>query len=215
MKALLLTGGECPPPPFLRRLASGADLVIAADSGLDAAKSAGIVPDLVVGDFDSLSDRSLLAALPADRVREYPVDKDDTDTEIALLAAVERGADYIIVAGGGGGRLDHLLAIASLFRRGIPPREWHTGQESVYFLDEGESARFESAEGETVSVSPAGGGGSQDMDSEGLRWPLKGLVWDPGGFGISNRSGGDSLRISAGTAPLLVILRVGRVRVLQ
>lgn len=210
MKALLLTGGECPSKEFLCLLAAGADLVIAADSGLDAARAAGIVPDLVVGDFDSLADISLLASIPSERIREYPEDKDDTDTEIAMAAAREKGSDHIIIAGGGGGRLDHLLAITSLFRRSDPPREWHTGHESIYFLAKGKTAFFEASRGETVSVFPAMGEGSRGMDSDGLQWPLKDLVWGKGHFGISNRSMGDTVMISAGTAPLLVILPVGR-----
>jgi len=52
------------------------------------------------------------------------------------------------------------------------------------------------------------------MASTGLKWPLKGLVWEKGGFGISNVASGDGLSISAGTSSLVVILPGGRERVL-
>lgn len=216
MKALIFTGGEGPAPAFARGLAAAADFVIAADSGFVAARAAGILPDLAVGDFDSLPDRGALAAMPEGSVLEYPADKDDTDTELAIHIAAERGADWIAIAGGGGGRLDHLLGVFSLFARSTrpAPREWHTGSESAYAIAEGESARFSAIPGDIVSVFPAGCDGSSGMASDGLKWPLKGLVWDRGCFGISNVATGNSLGISAGTSGLVVILPGGRERTL-
>jgi thiamine pyrophosphokinase len=216
MKALIFTGGEGPAPTFARALADASDLVIAADSGLTAALAAGVLPDLAVGDFDSLADRGALKALPEGAVLEYPTDKDDTDTELAIRIAAERGADWIAVAGGGGGRMDHLLGVFSLFARtpGLAPREWHTGSESAYALASGESAQFGAMPGDIVSVFPAGLERSSGMASEGLKWPLKGLVWEKGSFGISNVATGARLSISAGTSGLVVILPGGRERLL-
>jgi thiamine pyrophosphokinase len=216
MKALIFTGGEGPAPAFARALADASDFIIAADSGLIAALAAGVLPDLAVGDFDSLPDRGALKAMPQGAVLEFPADKDDTDTELAIRIAVERGADWIAVAGGGGGRLDHLLGVFSLFARknGLAPREWHTGAESAYAIAAGEDARFSAMPGDIVSVFPAGLERSSGMASEGLKWPLKGLVWDKGSFGISNVALGSSLGISAGTSGLVVILAGGRERLL-
>ena len=216
MKALIFTGGEGPAPEFARRLADAADFVIAADSGLTAALAAGIFPDLAVGDFDSLPDRRALAAMPSGTVLEYPADKDDTDTELAIRIAAERGADWIVIAGGGGGRLDHLLGIFCLFARGsgLAPRAWHTKAESVYAIAAGETARFGALPGDLVSVFPSGCDGSSGMASERLKWPLEGLVWEKGGFGISNVATGTGMSISAGASGLVVILPGGRERIL-
>jgi thiamine pyrophosphokinase len=209
MQALIVTGGESPPAEIMVKLAKKADIVIAADSGFDAALAAGLFPDLVVGDFDSLADRSALDALPADKVIEYSAEKDDTDTEIAINEALKRGADQIVVAGGGGGRLDHLLAMTDLFARGNAPRAWHTRNESVFFLDKGQTAGFALYEDAVVSVFPASAEESRGMASSGLRWPLAGLSWEKGYFGVSNRSVGDRAEISAGTCPLLVVVPIG------
>ncbi|MDP2790348.1 MAG: thiamine diphosphokinase [Rectinemataceae bacterium] len=209
MEALLITGGQCPPPEFLKRLAARANLVIAADSGLDAARGAEIHPDIVVGDFDSLSDLARLDSLPPENILTFPRDKDDTDTEIALQTAWNNGSEYLILAGGGGGRLDHLLGVFALFARRPAPREWHTGGESVYFLGEGESATFGLPVGSVVSVFPAGNEGSSGMSSSGLKWPLDGLIWTQGYYGISNESIGSQVHISAGSSSLLVILPLG------
>lgn len=215
MKALIITGGEGPSPDYLRRLAEAADIVIAADSGLDSAIQAEIQPDLVVGDFDSLEDLSCLDTISPERILRFSPEKDDTDTEIALSAARSRGADYLVIAGGGGGRLDHLLAVTSLFARSETPREWHTLHESIYFLEKGTSAIFGAVSGATVSVFPADGGGSVDMSSSGLKWPLEGLRWGKGYFGISNESTSDEIGISAGSGSLLVILPAGCERLLE
>jgi len=208
MKALIITGGECPPPRFVRQLAIESDLVIAADSGLDVAGLAGINPDLVVGDFDSVKDRSLLDRIPPEKKKIYPTDKDDTDTEIALKTAVDMKADYVVIAGGGGGRLDHLVAMLYLFGRANAPREWHTGKESVYFIEAGKALSFELPLESTVSVFPIGTA-SNGMRSVGLKWPLDDLVWEQGRFGISNRNTETVAQVSAGSTALVVIVPVG------
>ncbi|MFZ3110362.1 MAG: thiamine diphosphokinase [Rectinemataceae bacterium] len=209
MKALVITGGECPPPELLRRFALESRLVIAADSGLDAALTAGIRPDIVVGDFDSLKDMKGLDTIPPGKILAFSREKDDTDTEIAIQTAWNNGSDYIVLAGGGGGRLDHLLGIWALFAREPPPREWHTREASVYFLGKGESAVFGVSIGSIVSVFPSGGRASSGMTSAGLKWPLEGLDWADGHYGISNKSAENHVRVSAGSCSLLIILPLG------
>ncbi|MEI7743944.1 MAG: thiamine diphosphokinase [Chloroflexota bacterium] len=90
----------------------GLELVIAADGGLEHARALGLHPDLLVGDLDSLP-ADAVAAAEADGVavlRARP-DKDESDTELALLEAVRRAPERIIVLGAfGGQRLDHALA---------------------------------------------------------------------------------------------------------
>jgi len=85
--------------------------VVAADGGAVAARSAGFALDLVVGDGDSLGAAGL-ARLAADgiAVERSPTDKDESDTELAVLACLARGATYITIVGAFGGRLDHTLA---------------------------------------------------------------------------------------------------------
>lgn len=87
------------------------DLVIAADSGYLSARRLGVTPDLLLGDLDSL-DRSALSADELDSIEKIIVSpiKDDTDTQLAVDTAIERGARHITVIGGLGGRLDHTLS---------------------------------------------------------------------------------------------------------
>jgi len=208
MNALIITGGEGPAPSFLMRLARDSDLIIAADSGLQAAESAGISPRYIIGDFDSLDSPERLEKYDKKYIIQHPKLKDDTDTELALELARRSGASRIRIAGGGEGRMDHLIAILYLFHREFPPREWHCPEDSIYLLEPEEAGRFAAAVGGRVSVFPLSAP-SGNMDSEGLLWPLSGLAWESGRFGVSNAATAEEVRIKAGDARLLVILPLG------
>lgn len=82
------------------------DFIIACDRGYEYAVNAHIVPDLAVGDFDSFSGK----IEPGTVIREYPSEKDDTDTMIAVRYAVEHGFEEIAMFCALGGRLDHTYA---------------------------------------------------------------------------------------------------------
>ena len=89
----------------LRERPQTGDLVLAADAGYLACRQAGITPDLLLGDFDSMDQ-------PADfdHVCRVPVEKDDTDTMLAVKQALQRGYERLLLVGMLGGRLDHTLA---------------------------------------------------------------------------------------------------------
>jgi len=217
MEALLVTGGKAPPRRRLEARFGDFGLVCAADSGLDTLVAWGIEPDLIVGDMDSVSTPSLVERFPAAELRIAPRDKDETDTELGLDALAARGAERIVLAGGGEGRLDHLLAIRCLFerrgdsifeRRGRPrPSEWHTAGEAVHLVEEGRSLDLDAAPGSIVSVFPVAGG-AEGMSSEGLKWPLDGLCWGSGDYGVSNVALDGRFGIRAGRGDLLVLLLV-------
>ncbi len=81
------------------------DYIIAADAGYSALKQMDIVPDMVVGDMDSLGNIPNL-----ENVIRHPVEKDDTDTALALAEGIKRGYRNFIIYGGLGRRLDHSIA---------------------------------------------------------------------------------------------------------
>jgi thiamine pyrophosphokinase len=86
-------------------------LVIAVDGGADIAARAGVDPDILIGDMDSVTPatRARLEARGTD-VREVPAEKDQTDTELALEIAAQRGASEVWLAAALGGRVDHAVA---------------------------------------------------------------------------------------------------------
>jgi thiamine pyrophosphokinase len=200
-------GGEGPSPELAAKLAASSDLIAAADSGLIAAEAAGLRPDWIVGDMDSLDDLRRLDAYPDSRVVRISRDKDDTDTELLLSLLWEKGCTEAWLAGGGGGRLDHLLAIQALFERDRSPDRWITAVEDVYRLAAGQT--LETGRGGIVSVFPLGTG-PWEAESRGLKWPLAGLPWKRGFFGISNVAGEVGFFIRAIRGAFLVIMPFGQ-----
>jgi thiamine pyrophosphokinase len=214
----------------------GEPVTAAADSGLSAAEAAGVKPDWIIGDMDSV-DGSRLAAYGPDRILRYPADKDYTDTELAVSLLREKGCRRIWIAGGGGGRIDHLFAIRSLFEREQPPERWITAREDIRCLQSpgvlectldgaprtaggtgGVTAR------QTIGVTgqrpriPHTGGrfrpvsvfplgtGPWKAASRGLKWSLTGLVWERGFFGVSNEAPEGAFTIYAEKGSFMVIL---------
>jgi thiamine pyrophosphokinase len=202
MKGLLVVGGLCPSARTLVCCRADADIAAAADSGIESAIKAGIEPDIVLGDMDSLSDRGLLNGFPAERKHILPTDKDETDTEYGLRLLQEMGCTQVVIAGGGGGRMDHALAIAMLFERENPPWRWITEKEDICLV-EGDM-ELPGRIGGIVSLFPIGAA-AEGLHSEGLKWPLDGLVFRRGYGGISNLITGDKVRIRVGKGRLLMI----------
>jgi thiamine pyrophosphokinase len=196
---IVFTGAGGPPPETagdLLKRRQAPKLIAAADSGLIAAEAAGFSPDWIIGDMDSLDDDKRLEKYPAEKVIRFPVDKDYTDTELAFSLLREKGCDEVWLFGGGGGRLDHLLAIRSLFERDPYPSRWITAAEDVRCIQAPEEFH---AHSDLISVFPLGIGPWKAF-SRGLKWPLDGLSWDRGFFGVSNLApeGEFSIRAEAG-----------------
>ena len=116
--AVIVIGGGGIDPRVVAHLPADR-MVIAADSGLDHAMELGLEVDLLVGDLDSVSQPALAeASARGTPVERHRPDKDATDTELALAAAVERGCTHLIGVGGprpDDSRLDHELGVLLAF----------------------------------------------------------------------------------------------------
>jgi thiamine pyrophosphokinase len=205
---VVVAGGDAVPKRALDGIPTDA-LVIAADSGVDYALALGIAVDVAIGDFDSVTAEGLDAveAAGAEIIR-YPADKDATDLELALDEAVARGAATVVVIGGHGGRLDHLLANASLLAApkyatvAISAR-W--GPADVVIVRAGTSV-LSGAVGSTVSLLPVHGP-AIGVRTSGLRYPLDGEVLPLGtSRGVSNVFDAPTARVSVETGTLLAVL---------
>jgi thiamine pyrophosphokinase len=211
MRGIAFIGGETPEPGLGAALAKQGDLIVAADSGLLAAVAAGIRPDWIIGDMDSLDEAGrldLLDSYPAERVRRFPRDKDFTDTELALSLLWEQGCDETWLVGGGGGRLDHILGIRSLFERERSPDRWVTAAEDIRLVEDRFTVSLKA--GSIFSVFPLGAG-PWDAESQGLHWSLAGLPWNRGFIGLSNVAdeGAVSIRVRAGRFMVILPLPEG------
>ena len=106
MRCYIYVGGEINTANITER-PDAADLVIAADSGWDNAMRLGVTPSVMVGDFDSVKEKKIPDGVEIYRV---PVEKDLTDTQLAVEVALARGARDLVIVGGLSGRVDHTLS---------------------------------------------------------------------------------------------------------
>ncbi len=206
--AVVSAGGDGIDDRALARLPAPS-MVIAADSGLDAAVANGIGVDLVVGDLDSVSPTALAAAERAGMVIErHPADKDATDLDLALRRVADGGFPICYVLGGGGGRLSHLLANAQLVaaerHRGIDVR-WLVGDAEVRVARPDRPVIIEGSRGDLASLLPSAAAAT-GITTVGLRWALHGATLEPGSsHGVSNELTASQAMVSVGSGTLLVI----------
>lgn len=109
-RAFIYTGGTVWTEGITESPSEG-DLIIAADVGLENARKCNQTPHLLLGDFDSLKEPNLPDTVECIRV---PAEKNDTDTQLAVRVALERGCTDITVIGGLDGRLDHTLSAVAI-----------------------------------------------------------------------------------------------------
>jgi thiamine pyrophosphokinase len=187
--------------------------VIAADSGLDAARELGLTVDLLVGDLDSVSRAGLAEAEAAGTaVERHPAAKDATDTELAIDAALRDGCDHLIGVSGGprtdDPRLDHelggLLAFARPDLAGVRVELWW-GSTHLEVLHGPATATLRGRPGDTVSLLPLHGPAS-GIVTHGLRFPLRSEELPPGSSrGLSNVVDDAPATVQVATGVLLVI----------
>lgn len=177
------------------------DYVIAADGGYLHCREAGLVPDLLLGDFDSLD------ALPGDiDVERFPVDKDDTDSMLAMKLGLEKGHRTFHLYGGTGGRMDHTLAnlqgLAYLARQGA--RGYLYDASFVFTALWNSSLDLPTREEGIFSVF-ALGETARGVSILGGRYPLEGGELSPFfPLGVSNHFEGRPVRVSVEKGCLLV-----------
>lgn len=111
MKGLIIAGGNCIKSEKLKELIPNYDILVAADSGFNHLSTIGKHPDYLVGDFDSIGMSSLTEVDKSiTKVIRHPVEKDKTDTELAIDVLCELNVEEITILGGTGSRLDHTLS---------------------------------------------------------------------------------------------------------
>lgn len=158
----------------LRERPEPGDLVIAADAGYRTCQTAGVVPDVILGDFDSME-----APGEGGQICRLPVEKDDTDTLAAVKLGLERGCTAFYLYGGTGGkRLDHTLAnlqtLLYLRRRGA--RGYLYDDEFVWTALENESLTVEkTVEWGLLSVFCLGDR-AEGVCESGVQYPLANAV---------------------------------------
>ncbi len=217
MRAVIVSGGSVDEAFTLEFLQQNRyDMMLAADSGMDFLYRNGIVPDVIAGDFDSVSAEAYeyfirpleteeLAV--AEILRLNPM-KDDTDTEFVIREAIRRGAKEITLLGATGTRLDHVLANVHLLGIGL--------QEAVEIelLDAHNRIRMITGEvkitkqeqfGKYVSLLPFDGA-AKGVTLKGFKYPLTDdTIKSVSSIGISNEIEEETAIVSVREGILLMI----------
>ena len=181
--------------------------MIAADGGLAHAHALGLDVQLAVGDFDSAPAAAVKAAeANGTRVERHPAEKDATDLELALDAALALDPERIVVLAGVGKRLDHLLSALLLLgssRYEDVELDAVVGPARVHVIRR--QRTLEGEPGELVSLL-ALHGPAEGVHTEGLAYPLDGETLEPGSSrGVSNEFVATTARVAVGKGILLAM----------
>jgi thiamine pyrophosphokinase len=208
VRAAVFLNGAADPPDLLRTVAGRADLVVAADGGARRALDAGIVPDLVVGDMDSLGEAGAREVEERGAVLErHPSEKDKMDGHLAVMAARERGATEVDLLCATGGQLGALFAVPHILlaaeRMGV--RAAMVADWGQAFVLESGNRTVTGRPRDSVSVFPLIGP-AVGVTLEGFAYPLADARLEIGDtLGFHNELIGKTARVSVRSGALLVI----------
>jgi len=187
-RALIFANGEMLTYGWAAEWVLPADTIVAVDGGLNHCLHLGLTPHLLLGDLDSISQEQVVAmAARGVRIEKFPVEKDETDLELALLWAAKKDFASILVFGALGGRIDQTIANLSLL---LLPELTNI---AVRVLDETDELFLVTNEsvlhglpGDIVSLLPWGGS-ALGVTTRNLQYPLHDATLTPDrSRGVSN-----------------------------
>ncbi len=207
MHVVIFAGGTVQPGSKINSTLTNADLIIAADSGAESALHYGHLPAVVVGDFDSLSIAPAELEAKGSKLVRAAVEKDETDTELAIQVALEYGATDITLLGAiGGVRFDHTMANVLLLA-GIEtvPIRIVDGAMTCWLLRGPGSTLITGQNGDLLSLFPLTSDAA-GVHTHNLYYPLHGETLHFGRpRGVSNVLTGEQGEVAMESGTLLVI----------
>jgi thiamine pyrophosphokinase len=172
-RAVLFANGDLPDAGAARQLIQPDDILIAADGGARHAIQLGLIPSVIIGDFDSLSPAEIrVFGDMGIHMLRYPPAKDETDLELALQHAIKSAYSPILVLGAYGGRLDQALGILSLLSDAdciAANTRADDGMTEAFFISS--QATLVGQAGDTVSLIPWGMT-AEGVSTDGMVYPL-------------------------------------------
>ncbi len=212
MKTLIISGGNIDNGLALRILQESFEHIIGVDGGLAFCFEHGIVPTRIVGDFDTLDEKILkwYKEHTEIEIQEYNPVKDATDTQIAVELALKLGSKSIIILGGTGTRLDHVLgniqALYLALEEGVDCRMIDTHNQIRLIQDQCILHKSEQY-GTYFSLIPYTAE-VFGVTLKGVKYPLEKhyfTVYGTGSFGVSNEVLEDQAEISLESGILILI----------
>lgn len=206
-RAFVFANGHLSHPALTRRLITTADTLIAADGGARHLLRLGLLPSVIIGDFDSLTPQeTTFFEQQGVSLRRFPPVKDQTDLELALEYALQAGYTSLRLAAALGGRLDQTLGNLALLASPAclqADLRIEDGKTEVFFITS--QAQIEGKPGDTVSLLPWGVP-AEGISTQGLLYPLREeslLPWRS--RGISNQMLTSSAEVSLRSGLLLCV----------
>lgn len=209
VRMVIFANGKLPDENAARSLLREGDYLVAADAGARHLLAMGILPEIVIGDLDSLNEEDLADLVAAGvEVKQYPEDKDETDLELALEYTLEKAPASILIIAALGGRLDqtvaNLMLLTNPMLAGVDIR-LDDGIEEVFFCRG--QVEILGVEGDWVSLIPWGVP-VEGVTTRGLHWPLRDeTLYPERSRGVSNRMNTDRAAITIRSGLLLVVHR--------
>ena len=218
LSALIVGNGEPPSRELFAARAREADLVLCADGGADTARRLGRAPDYIAGDLDSVSGAGM-EGIGADRLVRVDADDTGTDMQKVLRLALDLRVERADLLGFTGRRTDHTLWNLSLLRSFGDRLELRLIDDYCEIRLIRGRVRFRADLGQKLSLCPLDGP-ADGIETEGLRWPLRGESLVPGRRdGISNEVTASPVEIRVGRGDLLLCVQrqsaSGRIEVLD
>ncbi|MBO7334589.1 MAG: thiamine diphosphokinase [Lachnospiraceae bacterium] len=197
--ALIVSGGDFSSPDLDLKY----DILIACDKGYGYAKNMRLTPDVVIGDFDSFTG----VIDPDIKVLRYPIEKDDTDTMLAVKYALNEGCDRIVICSALGGRMDHTIAnIQSMAYAASHGALCEIMSENEYMRTfTGGKTRVKERDGYSISLFSLSDE-CKDLSIDGAKYNLKNATLTnifPLGYGNSREH--DYVTISMSSGILLIV----------
>lgn len=207
MKALIISNGDINDYKFYKNFIEDYDFIICADGGTNHAYKMGIIPTIIIGDLDSIENDVLEFYKKKNvKIQKFPTSKDETDTQLAMLKAIEMKADDITFIGAIGSRFDHSFAnialLHYLLKRDLKGKIINEKNE-IYLIDK--NIEISGNVGDLISLIPYMG------DVKGIY--TKGLYFSLSGedmsaempYGVSNYYTEKTAYINISSGLLLVI----------
>jgi len=188
---------------MLREFVERCSLIIAADGGIEQLKQIGVTPDLLIGDMDS-AEEALSHLAAGTEVIKYPQDKNESDSELAVVEALKRGTDRVILLSAAGKRSDHFFSNLAILTRHAGRVFLFDGDFTVFSLDaETSGSRLKIERHKTLSVFPFGES-VHGLTVSGTKWELNDVTIQAGSLGLSNEATDAAVTISIRSGTLLV-----------
>lgn len=187
----LVANGDISDYSIIKPLIAKHSKVIAVDGGLIHCHNMGIMPDLIIGDFDS-TPKELLEHYSHIPQEKFPRDKDHSDLELAISAADPSTAKSVVLFGSLGKRMDHALYNIQLMCRYPSKISIQTEVEKMVAVEG--SKKIQTREGQTVSLIPVTTG-AVTVTTKGLKWELTGTTLSYQWMSLSNIALGDTIDI--------------------